>query len=165
MKKNKKSRRKKKTAEEIARHEAGHAIVALAMGYAVLGASIDEASESGVTHTAWLSKHEDPLCAGIVAWAGAAAEGVRYLIESGDHRVIRRHRFTERSSSSLLAAAEHYVAQYRPAIDAVAAELVRRGSVSGATIKRVAFRACPELRREAMPTPRWLTKHMKANAC
>jgi hypothetical protein len=158
-----KNRRQKHSIEMVALHEAGHAVIALAVGYIVIAVRVDEKEGVGSTDTVWPGKHEDPLCAGIMAWAGAAAEGVDYLDEDGDHRPIRRFRFSPRSVATLKNFAEQYVALHRAAIEAVATEIVRRREVCGATIKRIAFRACPELRREAVPTPRKLVAHLKSN--
>lgn len=159
----KKQKHPKKTVEEIAIHEAGHAVVALACGFVVIGALVDEHKQHGQTNVVWIGKHEDPLCAGIVAWAGAVAEGVDYLIETGDFRDIRRHHFCDRSILTLKKFAEQMVAAYQPAVDAVARELGKRRRLSGTMIKRLAFRACPELRREAVPTPRRIAEFIKNN--
>jgi hypothetical protein len=150
--------------EKLALHEAGHAVVGLALGYVITEVVINPQAPEGHTGLVWLAEHPDPLCEGIVAWAGAAAEGVNYLVDEGDADILERFHFSARSFASLREAAKALVDEHRPAVELIARVLLERHHISGAMAKRLAFRACPELRRDATPTPRWLAARVHATA-
>jgi len=136
---------RKKPAYKIAMHEAGHAVAALAVGFVVGNVWIDPDEELGQTDTAWIlgdGTSEDPICAGIVAWAGSVAEGVGSLNEH-DAEPLQRHQFSKRSVATLRMMAAGIVKQFMPAVVAVANELVAKKTLSGAAVKRVACKACP----------------------
>ncbi len=96
---------------------------------------------------------EDPLVDGLVAWAGSVAEGVPWIGED-DHAAFAKHGFHKVSIATMRQWCERLIQLYRPAVKAVAKALEARGKLSGLTVKRIAFKACPRLRKDAAPLPR-----------
>jgi len=135
--------------EPTAYHEAGHAVIALALGRPVHHVSIRPDRERlGLCEfrKAVFRPSEDWLEREIlIALGGLAAEarhtGDYAWDEAGhDRQFIRRlavqragERGAERLERRLLAKAEHLLSQegHWPAVELIAAELLRRGSISG----------------------------------
>lgn len=150
---------------DLALHEAGHAIAGLAVGYVIANMHIDPENQWGLTNMAWIDgdgQGDDPICGGIVAWAGAIAEGVDYVAEDGDGEAFVRHRFCNRSITTLRLMCAALMDKYHAAIEALADVLVKRRTLCGATVKRIAFKACPELRKEARRVPRGMVAMLHA---
>lgn len=146
--------------EATAYHEAGHAVVALALGRPIHRVSVRPDREylgwckfrNGVFRPSedWL-EHEI-----LIAFGGIAAETRKtgnYAWEGAarDQRHVRRlaiqragERQAKRLERRLLAKAEHLLAQegYWRAVELIAAELVRLGSISGRAARHMFDEGC-----------------------
>jgi ATP-dependent Zn protease len=152
------------TDEATAYHEAGHAVLSLALGRPVhcvsilpngerlglceFGKAVFRPSED------WLEREmlialggiaAEALLSGEYAWEGAARDR-RYALELARQRAGDRQ--AERLERRLLAKAEHLLA--RPgnwrAVERLAAELLRRGEISGRTARHL-FDECQREQR------------------
>jgi hypothetical protein len=146
--------------EATAYHEAGHAVAALALGRPVQRVSIRPdhdylgrcAFGKGVFRPSedWLEREI------LIALAGVAAEARHtghYPVEAAAHdlRYVRRlavqrsgPRQAERLERRLLAKAEHLLVQggHWRAVEFIAAELLRRGALSGRAARHLFDRGC-----------------------
>jgi len=146
--------RKKPGLASIARHEAGHAVAALACGIVVGGVVVSDKQGRGCCGTARRrGAKEDPLVAGIIAWAGSVAEGARGVNEH-DAAPFKRYGFCDRSVFTMRQAAVGLLVPLEAAVAAVARELEVRRCLFGPDVKRIACKAVPELRRDAPTYPR-----------
>lgn len=146
--------------EATAFHEAGHAVVALALGRAVHQVSIRPnrdrqgqcAFRKGSVRPSddWLEREILIALGGIAAEARhtgtyaweAAGRDWQYLRTLAVHRAGERR--ADRLVSRLLAKAEHLLADERHwrAVESIAAELLQRGVVSGRAVRHLFDRAC-----------------------
>jgi ATP-dependent Zn protease len=146
--------------EATAYHEAGHAVVALALGRPVQRVSVlpDRdflghcAFGKGVFRPSedWLEREI------LIALGGLAAEARRtgtyaWGEASRDRQYVRQlavqragERRAERLERRLLAKAEHLLAQegHWRAVELIAAELLRRGAISGRAARHLFGQAC-----------------------
>src|SRR5580704_12810112 len=148
--------------ETTAYHEAGHAVAALALGRPVQRVSVLPDARflgrcefgKGVFRPSedWLEREVLIALGGVVAeamhsghyaWDGAARDlqTVRRLLES---RVGERR--AERFERRLLAKAEHLLGDdgHWKAVELIAADLVRLGTISGRTAKHLFERGCKD---------------------
>lgn len=145
--------------ERIARHEAGHAVVALACGVLVAGIAIND--ENGQVDSAYPLGKRDPLIEGMIAWGGSVAEGVDYINEV-DAYPFDRYGFTGRSVLTMRQHAMAILRQYGDAVEALTRALAERRAIFGPDAKRIAVKACPALRKDAPTYPREAIASLKA---
>jgi ATP-dependent Zn protease len=143
-------------------HEAGHAVIALALGRSVHGVSVLANRDrlglcefrKGVYRPSedWVEREM------LIALGGIAAEAIhtgtygreeadrdlRYVRDLADQRAGRRQ--AERLERRMLAKAEHLLAKpgHRRAVELIAGELLRRGEISGRTVRDLFDRAMRE---------------------
>lgn len=147
------------TRAEVARHEAGHAVMAILTGCVVAHAEIIDEGH-GVTMIGQIGT-ECPLVMGLVAWGGSIAEGVEWLNED-DAEPLQRLGFSDASILTLRLWTKGMLSQFKPAVRAVGKALDARGKLSGTTIRRVAFAASPGLRAASPTLPRGAVRQFKA---
>jgi ATP-dependent Zn protease len=141
--------------ETTAYHEAGHAVVALALGRSVHGVSIlpqrDRLGQCEYRKARlrpsedWLEREMLIALGGIAAEArftgsyaaDMAATDLRYVRDLAVQRVGQRR--AERLERRLLAKAEHLLSQEGQwrAVELIARELLRRGEISGRTARHL----------------------------
>jgi ATP-dependent Zn protease len=148
--------------EVAAYHEAGHAVVALALGRAVHGVSIlPDRENAGLCEFRkpvfrpsedWLEREILIALAGLAAearftgayaWDGAARD-VQYAHSLAVQRAGERR--AERLERRLLSKVEHLLArpEHWRAVELIAAELMRRGEISGRAVRHFFEQACEE---------------------
>ena len=148
--------------EATAYHEAGHAVVALALGRPVRQVSVLPDRQhlghcefgKGVFRPSedWLEREMLIALGGIAAearhtgeyaWDGAARDR-RYVYQLAVQRAGERR--AERLQRRLLAKAEHLLAleAHWRAVELIVAELLRRGEISGRTATHLFERGCQE---------------------
>jgi hypothetical protein len=140
------------TRAQVAVHEAGHAIAALSLGCVVEWVAIFENGNGGV-----VTRPHSPECAGIIAWAGVAADGGSMLHDedaAGIKQLNEEHGFGHDKILQCREGARTLITAARPAVDALAKELDAKGRVTWATIRRIAIKASPELEATAAPARR-----------
>lgn len=146
--------------EVTAYHEAGHAVAALALGRPVQRVSVLPDRQrlglcqfgKGVFRPSedWLEREILISLAGIAAearhtghyaWDGAARD-CQYVRQLAVQRAGERQ--AERLERRLLAKAEHLLAQegHWRAVELIAAELLRRGVISGRTVRHLFDQGC-----------------------
>lgn len=133
-----------------ARHESGHAVMAIALGCTVLRAGVHRSGDGFCVTTHGRGRRRDPMMDGLIAWAGTIAEGVDDgSIGAEDHGLMRSYGFRPSSVATLRAIAVRCFHEWdlEPAIAAVAALLAADvgGIVKGAAIRACALRAQPSL--------------------
>jgi ATP-dependent Zn protease len=146
-------------AAATAYHEAGHAVVALALGRPVHGVSVlSDRDRLGVCEFRkgvfrpsedWVEREILIALGGIAAEAihtgeygwDEAERDLRYVRELAEQRAGRRQ--AERLERRMLAKAEHLLAKpgYWQAVEWIAEELLRRGEISGRTVRDLFDRA------------------------
>jgi hypothetical protein len=138
------------TIARVARHEAGHAVVALARGCIVEWsyASVD----GGKTRIGVPENLKEVWNVAAISMAGALADG--HEMPPGDAHRVAALRLSTDDLALIESRTLALVELYAPAIEAVAAGLRARGQLSGLAIRRAALRASPELRRIVIPLPR-----------
>ena len=149
---------KPSTRAEVARHAAGHAVMAILTGCVIDHAEVID-HQHGVTLIGQVGT-ECPLVMGLVAWGGSAAEGVEWLNEDDAAPLIRLG-FSAPSILTLKAWTEGMLGQFKPAVRAVEKALSARGRLSGTAIRRIAFAACPKLRGASPPIPRGAVRQFR----
>jgi ATP-dependent Zn protease len=143
-------------------HEAGHAVVALALGRPVHGVSIlanrDRLGQcefrKGVYRPSedWVEREilialggiaAEAIHSGAYGWAEADRD-LRYVRDLTEQRAGRRQ--AERLERRLLAKTEHLLAKpaHWRAVESIAAELLRRGEISGRAVRDLFDRANAE---------------------
>lgn len=146
--------------ETTAYHEAGHAVIALALGRPVQGVSVLPDREhlgycefrKSVFRPSedWLEREILIALGGIAAearftgdyaWEGAARDR-QYVRRLAIRRAGERQ--AERLERRLLAKAEHLLAKegYWRAVELIAVELLRRGAISGRAARHLYDRGC-----------------------
>ena len=138
------------SVESAARHEAGHAVMAIALGYKVSGAFVCADGTGGVSAGPGRGRRRDPLAEAMICWAGGIADGTAGTqISEGDALLMRAMRYRW---SSIVALRELALRRYEecgmgPAVGAVAALLVANVGrrVAGAVIHEAALGAVPAL--------------------
>jgi hypothetical protein len=146
--------------EATAYHEAGHAVLALALGRPVHRVSVlpdrDHLGRcefrKGVNRPSedWLEREilialggvaAEALRTGVYSW-GEAGRDRQYVRDLAVRRAGRRQ--AERLERRLLAKAEHLIAKdgHWRAVELIAAELLRRGAISGRAARHLFDQAC-----------------------
>jgi hypothetical protein len=146
--------------EPTAYHEAGHAVVALALGRPVHGVTIQPSREhqgvceyrKGVFRPSedWLEREilialggvaAEARYTGTYAWEQATRDQ-RYVRTLAEQRAGPRH--AERLERRLLAKVEHLLAQegHWRAVELIAAELLRRRTLSGRAVRHLFEQEC-----------------------
>jgi hypothetical protein len=146
------------TRAVVARHEAGHAIMAILTGCIIAHAELLDEGH-GVTVIGQLGT-ECPLVMGLVAWGGSVAEGVDWLNED-DAAPLQRLGFSDPSILTLRLWCRGMLQQFKPAVRAVGKALDARGKLSGTTIRRIAFAASPGLRAASPTIPRGAVRQFR----
>ena len=146
--------------ETTAYHEAGHAVVALVLGRPVHRVSVlpnhERLGQCDVRKGAFRPSEDWVEREMLIALGGVAAEARHtgtYAWDMADRDLqyvrdlaVRRagERQAERLERRLLAKAEHLLAKdgYWRAVELIAAELLRRGSISGRAARHLFDQAC-----------------------
>ena len=137
--------------ETVAIHEAGHAVVALALGRVVGWAIV--APTRGTT---WIGiEGATRSTIAIIAMAGSIAEG-RAEIRTSDASKAKGTGLSEAKLVDLAFKTCAMIVRHKGAVAAVATALRDRGRLSALALKRIALVASPALRELVAPIPREL---------
>jgi hypothetical protein len=135
--------------KSVARHEAGHAVMAIAIGYIVNSAWLRPDGTGGVRAGPGRGRRRDPFAEAMICWAGAIADKTAdFKIAAGDAHIMLGLRYRWSSILALRDVARQRFVDWNlePAVAAVAALLVSNvGRVDGGLIHATALRAVPSL--------------------
>lgn len=133
-----------------AEHEAGHAVVAIALGHVVACVEVDEFNVTW-PYGPWPDRY-DPAAMAIIACAGSAANGTRF-ISHVDAQAFAAHSISEGSLPYLYDTAADIVRESRAAVDALAALVYAKRIVKADDIFLCVTRAAPHLKKNATRVP------------
>ncbi len=125
-----------------ARHEAGHAVVAMACGVIVEGIEIEPGGGS-VGGTAFIQRSRRPITEALIAVGGSVAEGSLWLGKV-DAESLAEMDASPVEIAAIRHAAESVLREHRPAVEALAKALVRQGT-------RIEREELEDIVREASP--------------